>query len=153
MKDIKIEENDFNFAYRVSAIIYNRDKSKILLFYGNDMNFYMLPGGKVQRLEKSEQAIKREIKEELGFDNLSFKLTGISEEIIKRNDENIQEITFTYECIYYGKILDKPFKSIENDWIDFIWIDLKDIDKYVIHPTKTKEIIKNEDLVHIVEEI
>ncbi len=39
MKDIKIEENSFNFAYRVSAIIYNIDKTKILLFYGNGMNF------------------------------------------------------------------------------------------------------------------
>ena len=105
------------------------------------------------KVRKSEQAIKREIKEELGFDDLSFKLTGISEEIIKRNNENIQEITFTYECIYYGKILDKPFRSIENDWINFIWIDLRDIDKYEIHPTKTIEIIKNKNIVHLVEEI
>lgn len=36
MNDIKYENNNFKFAYRVSAIIYNLDKTKILLFTGND---------------------------------------------------------------------------------------------------------------------
>ena len=48
MEDIKYENNKFKFAYRVSAIIYNVDKTKILLFTGNDSEFYMLPGGKVK---------------------------------------------------------------------------------------------------------
>ena len=43
----------------------------------------MLPGGKVHELEKSEEAIKREIIEELGLNNLKFDLVGISEEIVK----------------------------------------------------------------------
>ena len=59
MNDIKYEKDNFSFAYRVSAIIYNKDKTKILLFRGNDTNFYMLPGGKVHELEKSEGANKR----------------------------------------------------------------------------------------------
>lgn len=83
MRDIKYDRDNFSFAYRVSAIIYNKDKTKILLFYGNDMDYYMLPGGKVNQLEKSEDAIKREIIEELGFNNLKFDLVGISEEIVK----------------------------------------------------------------------
>ena len=83
MNDIKYDRDIFSFAYRVSAIIYNKDKTKILLFFGNDMDYYMLPGGKVHQLEKSEDAIKREIIEELGFNNLKFDLVGISEEIVK----------------------------------------------------------------------
>ena len=42
MNDIKYDRDIFSFAYRVSAIIYNKDKTKILLFYGNDMDYYML---------------------------------------------------------------------------------------------------------------
>ena len=42
------KNENFNFAYRVSAIMYNEDETKILLFYGDDMDFYMLPGGKVK---------------------------------------------------------------------------------------------------------
>ena len=66
MNDIKYENNNFKFAYRVSAIIYNSDKTKILLFTGNDSDYYMLPGGKVKESEKSIDAIKREITEEIG---------------------------------------------------------------------------------------
>ena len=45
MNDIKYKNEKFNFAYRVSAIIYNEDETKMLLFYGDDMDFYMLPAG------------------------------------------------------------------------------------------------------------
>ena len=48
MNDIKYKNEKFKFTYRVSAIIYNEDETKMLLFYGNDMDFYMLPGGKVK---------------------------------------------------------------------------------------------------------
>ena len=61
MNDIKYKNEKFNFAYRVSAIIYNEDETKMLLFYGDDMDFYMLPGGKVKEQENSVNAIKREI--------------------------------------------------------------------------------------------
>ena len=66
MCDIKYKNSNYNFVYRVSALIFNKEKTKILLFYGNDTNFYMLPGGKVKELEKSNEAIKREIQEEIG---------------------------------------------------------------------------------------
>ena len=49
-------------------IIYNKDKSKILLFNSEGRDFYMLPGGKIQELETSQEAIKREIKEETGIE-------------------------------------------------------------------------------------
>ncbi len=113
MKDIKYKNNKFKFAYRVSAIIYNSDQTEILLFTGNDSDYYMLPGGKVKELEESIQAIRREIKEETGFENLHFELSGISEEIIKADDENIQQITFTYTAIYNEKIDNQEFKSKE----------------------------------------
>ena len=73
MNDIKYKNEKFNFAYRVSAIIYNEDETKMLLFYGDDMDFYMLPGGKVIEQENSVNAIEREIYEELGYENLEFK--------------------------------------------------------------------------------
>lgn len=94
MPDIKYKNKNFNFAYRVSAIIYNKDKSKILLFYGNNSDFYMLPGGKVKELEK--------------------------------------------------------FKAIESDWINFIWININEIDNYKIHPIQIKQFLNSKNN-HIIE--
>lgn len=154
MEDIKYQNNSFKFAYRVSAIIYNFDKTKILLFTGNDSGYYMLPGGKVKELEESIEAIKREILEETGFENLEFELTGISEEIIKNDKDNIQQITFTYATTYSKKIDNEEFKSIESDWINFKWVKIADLSKYKIHPNCVVNMLDGDNIkkiTHIVE--
>ena len=151
MNDIKYDKDNFSFAYRVSAIIYNSDKTKILLFRGNDRNFYMLPGGKVHELEKSEDAIRREIKEEIGFEDLEFEMAGVSEEIVK--EKNIHQITFTYKTIYKDEIKEEKFKSIETDWINFEWVDVNKLNNYEIHPSNIIKMLNNSKFEHLVEEI
>ena len=152
IEDIKYSEDNFFFIYRVSALIFNKDKTKILLFYGDDMDYYMLPGGKVHQLEKSKDAIKREIFEELGFKDLEFNLVGISEEIVKDEENDIQQLTLTYKAIYKYEIYEETFKSIESDWINFKWVDIKELNNYKIHPSNVKNLIKNSDTInHLVE--
>lgn len=151
MNDIKYDKDNFSFAYRVSAIIYNSDKTKILLFRGNDRNFYMLPGGKVHELEKSEDAIRREIKEEIGFEDLEFEMAGVSEEIVK--EKNIHQITFTYKTTYKNEIKEEKFKSIETDWINFEWVDVNKLNNYEIHPSNIIKMLNNSKFEHLVEEI
>ena len=151
--DIKYKNNKFQFIYRTSAIIYNSDKSKILLFYGDDRDYYMLPGGKVQELEQSENAIKREIKEELGYDNLEYNLIGVSEEILEDKRLNVHQITLIYESLYNGEISDESFKSIETDWINFKWIKISELKKYKIHPKNIDVMLNNEEKIkHIIDD-
>ena len=152
MDDIKYNKDNFFFIYRVSVLIFNKDKTKILLFYGDDMDYYMLPGGKVHQLEKSKDAIKREIFEELGFKDLEINLVGISEEIVKDEENDIQQLTLTYKAIYKDEIYEETFKSIESDWINFKWVDIKELNNYKIHPSNVKNMIKNSDTInHLVE--
>ena len=151
--DIKYKNNKFQFIYRTSAIIYNSDKSRILLFYGDDRDYYMLPGGKVQELEQSENAIKREIKEELGYDNLEYNLIGVSEEILEDKRLNVHQITLIYESLYNGEISDESFKSIETDWINFKWIKISELKKYKIHPKNIDVMLNNEEKIkHIIDD-
>ena len=154
MKDIKYNKDNFFFIYRVSALIFNKDKTKILLFYGNDSDFYMLPGGKVKEFEKSRDAINREIKEEIGYDNLEYDLIGISEELVKNEENNIQQLTLTYKSTYNGEISDLPFKSKESDWINFKWVEIEELENYNIHPKKIIKMVKNNNTInHLIEEI
>lgn len=54
--------NNFRFNDCTSAIIYNKDLSKVLLFNVEGRIIYnMLPGGRIEELEESIDTIKREI--------------------------------------------------------------------------------------------
>ena len=60
--DIRYTNDDFQFLLRVSTLIFNKNESKVLLFNVGGRKFYMLPGGKINELEESIDAIKREVK-------------------------------------------------------------------------------------------
>ena len=148
--DYKIDNNRFNA--RVSAIIYNKDKTQILLFKMKDRNFYMLPGGRIEVNEDSLSAVKREISEELGFD-LECTLCSIQENVLKLENTNIMQYCFCYKAIYDGKINDEKFVCKDNNSQIFEWIDLNDLSNIIIKPSSTSRLIKDDrnDIKHIIE--
>ena len=141
MKDVRYKDNETNveFLLRTSAIIYDSSKTKILLFHPLKRKVYMLPGGKVEQLEKTEDAIKREIYEELGY-KLDFEFVGISEEFLINKDDKTQFINVIYKAIYKDKITEDTFYGKEGDWATFNWIDLTELDNIPLHPREIKDI-------------
>lgn len=102
--NIDFWKDNNRFNARVSAIIYNSEKNKILLFKVDDgRNFYLLPGGRIEFYEDSKTAIKREIMEELGW-NLEFDLCSIQENFLEYHNIKITHYCFCYKAIYKGKI-------------------------------------------------
>lgn len=150
MEDIKYSKENIKFALRVGAIIYDINKEKVLLFRGNDMNFYMLPGGKIKEFETSEEAVIREVKEELGYTDIKFDYTGVSEDIVDKL--KVHQVTINYKGIFEKEILDNEFTSIESDWIRFKWFNIDELDNIEIHPKNIVNMIKNETN-HIIEKI
>ena len=146
--DIRYTNNEFQFLLRVSIIIFNKDESKVLLFNVEGRKFYMLPGGKIGELEESIDAAKREVKEELGWDNLKYNFLGISEEFVNDKGYNNQQINLIYKGIYNNDIEQIEFKGLEGDWINFKWIDIKDIDNYQIYPSMVKEMVKDSNKIY-----
>lgn len=61
------------FSTAVSMVVFNKDFSKILLIkqYGNDFNIHV--AGYVTKGENLEETLKRELKEEVNLNALSFK--------------------------------------------------------------------------------
>ena len=148
MADIKYREKDYQFLYRTSAVIFNSDRTKVLLFNVEGRNFYMLPGGKVNQKEESIDAVKREIKEELGYENIEFSFLAISEEFVIDKGFYNQQINLVYQGMLNEPIEKFKFKGLEGDWINFEWIDISNIDNYEIYPNGIKEAIKNTNKIY-----
>ena len=143
--NIDFKRDDFRFNARASAVIYNKELSKVLLFIIEGKDFYMLPGGRIEELEESINTIKREIKEELGWDNIVFEFLALSEEFINDIGYNNHQLNIIYKGIYNEEIKDTKFKGLEGDWLTFEWVDVKNIDTYKIFPNDIKNIIKKEN--------
>ncbi len=153
MKDVRFKDKETNveFILRTSAIIYDSSKTKILLFHPLKRKVYMLPGGKVEQLEQTKDAIEREIYEELGW-KLEFEFVGISEEFLLDMDEKSQFINVIYKATYDKKIKEEVFFGKEGDWATFNWIDLNELDNIPLHPKEIKDIALDRDnhIVNIV---
>lgn len=96
MSDITYLINNTKFNYRVAAVI--KATNKILIMTDPGLSYYYLPGGRVKINEKSIDAIKRELKEELDIDCEDSKIIWINENFFKEDSvsEAIHEI-----CIYF----------------------------------------------------
>ena len=152
--DIKYIDNDYRFLLRSACIIFNNDKTKVLLFDVNNKGIYLIPGGKIRELESSEQAVKRELKEEIGIDDIDITFAGISEEMVNAKGYDNHQINLIYKGIYKEPIKELEFNGLEGDWIKFKWIDIKDINKYNIFPSLIKQIVKNDNIIyHEIEKI
>lgn len=145
---------------RVSGIIIH--DNKILLETYED-GVYCFPGGTINLNESSEDAIKRELLEEVDKEFVIDKLVSINEEFY------INFKNYKTHCInfYYKMKFKNPsdIDSIDLDRLEddhgymiqhhYKWIDLKDLKKINLVPKKIRdEIIKdNINIHHIIKEV
>ena len=152
--NIDFINNDYRFNARTSALIFNKDYTKVLLFNVEGRSHYLLPGGRIEQLEESLDAIKRELKEEIGWDNSEFSFLALSEEFVHDKGYDYHQLNIIYKAIYNNEIKENKFKGLEGDWINFEWIDVSDISKYNIYPHQIKDAIKNPNgTYHFVENL
>lgn len=65
------------------------DSNKILLVKHTYQDCWYLPGGGMKKGETFEQAIKREVKEELGANLIEYKLFGVYNNFFEYKNDNI----------------------------------------------------------------
>lgn len=136
--------DNFRFNARASALIYSKNQDKVLLFNIEGRDFYMLPGGRINELEESLQTIRREIMEELGWDNLEFSFLALSEEFVNAKGYDNHQLNIIYKAIYNESINEIKIKGLDGDYINFEWVDIEEINKYEVFPSGIKKIILNQ---------
>lgn len=151
--NIDFTKDDFRFNARVSAIIYNKDKTKVLLFKVEDgRDFFLLPGGRIELYEESLVAVNREINEELGF-VIDFKLCAINENFVIHNNKKNTQYDFCYKGIYNHEITFERIACKDNQNQSFYWVDISLLEKYKILPNYAYKLISLEqkNIEHYIE--
>lgn len=145
-EDISIVTENKKFKFRVSGLLINN--GKLLVVKIDENSFYCLPGGHVELLEDTREAIIREFKEETGISVLVTKLLYVTENFFKSNNSNCHEIGFYY-LLNTDKTIDtKDFNIIEQDKerttkLAFKWLDINNLEN--VKPEFLKKKLQNID--------
>ena len=114
------------------AIIIN--DGKVLLFFrrrikdGKKIVYYSLPGGHLEGDETFEDAVVREVKEEMNIDVKVLDYVGVNE------DKNCEERVFHCEIVggdikFGGEELER---CSEDNYYEIRWVLIDDIDKRML---------------------
>lgn len=155
--DLKIKTETEEFHVRTCGII--KQENKFLIMKVNKTSYYHIPGGHIEIGEDSEQAVIREIKEEIGCDVKEAKLFAIEENFWMRNNRKCHGIEFYYIIKPKQQLKMQDCEKIENDkgeekLLNFKWVTLEELKDIDLRPSNIKDMLINEDylkgLTHIV---
>lgn len=142
------------FNHRVAAVIVHNNK--LLAQKNVKTNEYYLPGGRINYGESSEEAIKREIREELGVTVTDYSSLWINECFFVDSGTRFHEVGIYYlvnlentEFNHYEPVFELTEGSRVNT---YEWLDIESIDTKALYPLFVKTEIKNPDktLKHII---
>ena len=97
MNDLSIIVNDVKFNFRVGLLV--KKQKQVLVECNPDYDFVVLPGGRVKTLERSDDALIREINEEMKIDltNYNLEFIGINENFFELDNVKYHKLYFIYK--------------------------------------------------------
>ena len=143
--DITVNVEDYVLNVRASGIIIH--DNKILLHKNINEEHYALIGGRVAIGESSEEALKREVMEEIGKEVEVIEGLTTVENFFEMKGSKYYEILFVHKLEFKDendkKIVD-TIKNVEGkDYLIYEWIDIDEIDKYPLRPKVIKDMLKD----------
>ncbi len=145
--DITFRTEDGRFNYRVCAVIIN--DNKILAMKNENTPYFYLPGGRVALHETAENAVLRELKEELDIDAKIIRPLWVNQSFF---DEEVTGEKFHKICIYFlvdiadTNLINRgyKFKGTEKKHIhNFEWLAFERLKDEYLYPLFIKEKIFN----------
>ena len=133
---------------RPTSLLIVRSKDKLFVYKVNDKikkeEFYRLLGGGIEFGETAEDALRREIKEEIGAGIKNIRLLDVKENIYTFEGEAGHEIVFIFEA----KFKDKEFYNKNNLEVKdrkkgrkAVWVEIKELRKSRFYPEGVIDLI------------
>ena len=94
--DITFTTEEGRFNYRVCAVLL--DGGRILAMHDENSPYFYLPGGRVKMGERAEDAVLREMWEELGIEARILRPLWLSQSFF---NEDVTKVDFHELCLYF----------------------------------------------------
>ena len=107
---------------------------KALLCRAKGGNSTYLPGGHIEFGETGRQALVREMREEMGVEAVAGPLLGVVENRFTQHGRPHAEINLVFRL----EVPDGTAAAAMEDWIEFEWRDLSDLDAANLLPAPMK---------------
>ena len=148
--DITFETDEGRFNYRVCAVLL--DEERILAMHDERSPYWYLPGGRVRMGERAEDAVLREVREELGIEARILRPLWLSQSFFT---EDVDRADYHELCIYF--LLDVSgtdllargdrFRGPERRHVhDFAWLPFERLKDEYFYPLFLKT-----DIYHLPE--
>ncbi|MFD1134436.1 NUDIX hydrolase [Paenibacillus urinalis] len=154
---ITFEQNNIKFNFRVAGIAVHQNR--ILLHTTLNDDFWNLPGGRVEFNESTDQAIRREMEEELGIKVQIKELLSVNEDFFEYDGKPFHEIGFYYlinfpEGHEITEIQDQFIGIEEGGKLIFQWFDIDQLEQLHVYPQNLKsqllKLKENNQIQHII---
>ena len=150
MSDLSIIIDGVKFNFRVGLLM--KKKKQVLVECNPDYDFVVLPGGRVKTLESSEDALIREINEEMKIDLTKYNLEfiGIDENFFELDNIKYHELYFIYKIE-----IDENNEDFKDGMINYDskvnyykWVDILDLKEVNLLPKSLINIIDSNGIHH-----
>ena len=153
MSDLSIIIDGVKFNFRVGLLV--KMKKQVLVECNHDYDFVVLPGGRVKTLESSEDALIREINEEMKIDltNYNLEFIGADENFFELDNIKYHELYFIYKIE-----IDENNEDFKDDMINYDskvnyykWVDILDLKEVNLLPKSLINIIDSNGIHHSIQ--
>ena len=153
MSDLSIIIGGVKFNFRVGLLV--KMKKQVLVECNQDYDFVVLPGGRVKTLESSEDALIREINEEMKIDltNYNLEFIGADENFFELDNIKYHELYFIYKIE-----IDENNEDFKDGMINYDskvnyykWVDILDLKEVNLLPKSLINIIDSNGIHHSIQ--
>jgi ADP-ribose pyrophosphatase YjhB (NUDIX family) len=129
-----------------SAVIFDKDREKILLTRREDNNQWCLPSGGMEPGESASETCIREVDEETGLQVVVKRLIGVyttpHELIVYQDGNKIQLVALCFEAVVVGGELRLSCETTEYGY--FSYPEIQELDMLLNHAQRIKDAYSGE---------